>query len=102
MPVKLARLTQQQYNRPKGPEGKNMAFPAKFPGLCKVCSVRFPVGEQINWSKADGASHLACGAAAAQAPAAQAPAAQAPQVPVPSDWCDTYIDADGIEQHSGW
>jgi len=55
-----------------------MTITAKYAGKCSECSVRFPVGAQIEWIKG-GPTRCADCAAKAPAPQAQAPQAQAPQ-----------------------
>ena len=33
---------------------------AQFPGRCRTCGGRICQGDQINWSRADGANHTSC------------------------------------------
>jgi hypothetical protein len=33
---------------------------SKYPGKCRICGKPYRVGDEINWSKEDGASHPAC------------------------------------------
>lgn len=37
-----------------------MVIKAKFPGKCKKCGGKINVGEEINWAKGEGASHVTC------------------------------------------
>jgi len=53
-----------------------MTMTAKYAGVCRKCQGRFDAGVQINWTKGDGATHIACGPATATA------TATAPRKPV--------------------
>lgn len=47
-----------------------MVILAKFKGKCRVCGCTILRGDQIEWSRAEGAAHVKCtpaGAAAAEA-----------------------------------
>lgn len=37
-----------------------MVIRAKYNGRCNICGKRIQAGEEIEWTKADGAAHLAC------------------------------------------
>ncbi len=37
-----------------------MTITAKYPGRCTKCGGHIPVGEQIEWIKGTGASHVKC------------------------------------------
>jgi ribosomal protein S14 len=37
-----------------------MTITAKYPGRCKKCGGQISAGEQIEWEKSSGASHIKC------------------------------------------
>lgn len=41
-------------------ELRSREMSSNFPGTCRACGQRFPAGERIWWSKANGAKHVEC------------------------------------------